>query len=160
MSEKFSINKSTTISVSIVTLLVGATFFIARLEATTSQHTKDIATLAGRIDKQIEVNEEQNDINQELNENIIRLNARLDTLGQGPISSAAAAERTTARVVVVNNPGMQPTTPTQNTQTNPPAPQEPEPEPSSPEYPQQLPLGNIGDALQQSVDVVLSVIRR
>jgi hypothetical protein len=156
MSEKLTINKSTTISVGIVVLIVGATFFVARLEAASGQHSKDIASLAGRIDRQIEVNEQQNDTNQELNENIIKLNARLDNLSQqqSSIVTVVPVRQVGSQIIIERNTGMQP---------NGRAPQQhgvqPTP-PQSPRPPEQPEPSLLADVTQRAVDAVFNLLER
>jgi hypothetical protein len=157
MAEKFSITNSTTVSVGILLTIIGGTFFIARLEAVSNQNSKDITALTESIGKRIEVDEKQNDINQKLNENIIRLNARLDVgnnVEQQTIPVITA--RPSDNVVVVNSSGMQPSGKQEQTVqpgTSPPPsstpdkPEEQEPQPPDPTLTQQV------------LDVILSVIR-
>jgi hypothetical protein len=161
MSEKFSITNSTTVSVGILLTVVGGTFFIARLEAASNQNSKDITALTDSIGKRIEVDERQNDINQKLNENIIRLNARLDVENDTqqdtlPVTSATPL----SKIVVVNSSGMQPTShqqnPVQPAQTPPPG-QEPDPTPE-PSTPEDEPEENPG-AAEMILNTILRVVR-
>lgn len=135
------ITKGTAISLGVVLILMGAVYAYAKLEAKTDQNTVNIATLVERIDKQVEVDEKQNGINQELNENIITLKAQLDSLKTGSTIVSVAPSRPTPPVVVVSSQDgqIQPQSPPQES--------EPQPEPAPPQTPQQPTLvGFLQDA--------------
>jgi predicted amidohydrolase YtcJ len=160
MSEKFSITNSTTVSVGILLTIIGGTFFIARLEASSNQNSKDITALTDSIEKRIEVDNKQNDITQELNENIIRLNARLDAESSVVQQSIpVVSSRSTDRVVVVNSSGMQPTGQQQNT-VQPGTPYSPPPSTPQPEEPESTEQpGILPGAAETLLNTILKVVR-
>lgn len=129
MSEKFSIDKGTTISISLVISIIAVAFFVGMLNAETNRNSEDITAVFTKL-------ESFNENLSETNGNLIELNTRLDAITRESVSLTVEKSSTpSVRVVVVPPQSNSRLQTASNPQTQPTPEPNPEPEPTDSEPP-------------------------